>query len=432
MRRRLRQGLATRIVWLVGLLALAAPQDALGSPVDMFGFGARSGAMAGAVTSSAKGFSAVYHNPAALVLEEGPSFALGYQHALFFLDINGQKHEALGAPATIIGLSVPLPFGGWLEDRVAIGMGFVLPLTSVLIADIPRPDTPRFSVVENRAQTISLMAAVSVRIIDELTIGAGVIALSALSGAIDVAPRLSGSVGADVRDELIADFSAITGVMSQPVSWLSIGATFRDVSRADFVLPIEVDLGDSFNLPVPRLDVRGTAQYDPRQLSVGVSVMPTEPLTVSTDVVWKAWSAYENPIVYTAVPDRYPLQPSAKFEDTYSVRVGAEYVFALDDWTLSPRAGLAYEPTPAPEAVGLHNYLDSDRVISAMGLGVRWKMLTLDVAFQWQAMVDRRHDKDPVLIAEEQVAPAEENAGYPSIEHGGDLIFWQLELGAAF
>ncbi len=405
-------------------LGVLAPAPALASPVDLFGYGARGAAMAGAVGASARGHAAVYYNPAGLGFDDQRTFALGFQHASFDLTLNGEPRAARTAPAAVVGFGVPLPFGGFLERRLTLGLGFVLPQNSVLIADIARPGDPSFTLLESRAQSVSLQGALGARLTDWLSVGLGFLALSELDGFISVAPNDAGRLGSQVRSQLVASYSLVAGVEVRPSEALGLSLTWRDESRADFVYPMEADLGDDFPLPVPRLDIRGTAQYDPAQAALEVSARPAPWLLLGGGVTWKRWSAFDNPIVYTAVPEGYPPQPEPGFEDTWVARLGGEGTWQVGPVTLQPRAGLAFEPTPAPEQTGLHNQLDNDRLVTAAGLGVAWKDLRLDLALQWHALSERTSVKDDALVTD-----PEANPGYPSVTHDGSVLFFAVELG---
>jgi long-chain fatty acid transport protein len=407
-------------------LGLIGATTAHASPVDLFGFGARGGAMGGAVAAMPRGHEAVYYNPAALAFEERLSFALGFQRADFFLDINGQPTDTQEAPALTLGFGVPLPLKGWLERRLSLGLGFVLPQTAIIEADIPRPGAPGFTLLESRAQVVSVQGAFSVRCTDWLSLGIGTLGLAELRGDISVAPNEENSLGARVRDEVVTDFSLTAGVLLKPTEWISGAVTLREQSRADFTLPVQANLGEKFPLPVPTLDITGVAQFDPRQVAVELAFAPTANLKLGAGVTWKQWSDFSNPIVYTAVPDDYPAQPTPNFSDTWVPRVGAEWGLPLSsDLTVTPRAGFIYEPSPAPEQTGLQNYLDNDRLITTAGVGLTYDRVGLDLVGQWHALTERTSRKRP---QGEDGQDLSSNPGYPTIRHGGDALFWGVEL----
>ena len=122
--------------------------------------------MGGAVATTSEGFEAVYYNPAALTLARNLSVNVGMQGGHFDLDVNGTDWSLRDAPALTIGFGLPVPFGGWLKERLSLGFGFVIPQSAVLIADIPSPGEEAFTLLETRAQAVAIQAAIAMRISD--------------------------------------------------------------------------------------------------------------------------------------------------------------------------------------------------------------------------------------------------------------------------
>ena len=385
------------------------------SPADLFGTSARAAGLGGAVVSDARAHEAVHHNPAALGFASKLSFAAGFRNAHFNLGLDGVDASVSDAPALILGFGLPLPFGGWLKDRLALGFGFVMPTQSILVAKIPRPGTPRFALLDSRAQVASIQAALGVRITEGLSLGIGLTALGMLDGGVEVAPNADGNLGSTVKSELLASYAFHVGLLIRPMRTLAFGLTYRGAVAAEFKYPFLVDLGEGFPLPIPAMAIDGIAQYDPAQLALEVSLHPTRWLSLALGGTFKAWSGYANPLGYTAVPEDTPPQPAPGFHDTLDVRFGVEGHVHVGDWTLEPRLGLRYEPSPAPTAHASHAYLDNHRFVLALGFGTRWRFLRLDVAFQWQRALTRDFIR---------------TGTGDTISHGGDLFFWSLELGA--
>jgi hypothetical protein len=176
-------------------------------------------------------------------------------------------------------------------------------------------------------------------------------------------------------------------------------------------------------LPLPELTVAGVAQFDPEQVSFEASFRPVHWLLLAAGATWKRWSRFGNPIEYTAVPEGYPPQPVPDFDDTWTVRIGGEMELCAGPVHFEPRLGLSFEPTPTGEQKDFHNYLDNDRVITAVGLGVEWESIHLGLALQWQHLLDRRHDKSGYDGWQDMPGESE-------LKHGGDIVFWAIELGA--
>ena len=409
----------------LALIAVLLPVAAEASAPDVFGFGARGFTLGNTLTATAADFEAVYYNPAGLGFSKRPSVALGVQSGHFFLNIDGARTDTETAPAITVGLSVPLPLRGVLSERLVLGVGFVLPQTAVLVADLDRPGVPRYVRIGARPQTVSIMGAAAVRITDQLSVGAGFLALAELVGSIDVAPNASGEIGSTVVDDLLADYSMIVGVHYAPLDWLTLGLVYRGQSDADFNLPIETDLGEDFPLPVPTLDIRGTAQFDPAEVTLAAAARVAAGLTVSGAVTWERWSTYPNPLVFTAVPDDYPAQPPPDFSDVVTFAASAQWQRRLGAWRVIPRGGIRIEPSPVPEQSGFHNYLDSTRLALALGSGVERWGLRLDTGVQLSWMAPRSSDKT-------QLQPGLQNEVTDRIQHDGVFVAWSTELGARF
>jgi len=380
--------------------------------------------MGGAVVSNVDGYASVYYNPAALMSLGHSHFSVGYQRADYSLQLNSADYDVETASNLVLGFNFPIPLGGVLEERLAMGFGFVVPFSSIVEADLRAPEEPVFIVVETRPRVIGLHAALALRIIDELYIGGGVVALAELEGGIDIAPNATGQLGTVVRDELVADYAPILGVLVEPLDWLSVGVGYHGESDARFTFPITADLGEQFPIEVPLLDVAGIAQFDPLQVSGDVSVRPTDGLLLAAGVSWKQWSAFENPIERTTEPVP-ELDPPA-FVDVVVPRFGAEYEHNVGEVDLAYRLGGFFEASPVLEQNGNNNYLDSDRLGVGAGLGVVWRGLTFDAAFQYQHLFERTHVKAERFVRDP------ENAGLPEISNSGGMFVTVIEAGVAF
>lgn len=414
-----------RLFILFGLLTPSSPTFA--STVDLFGYGARGIALGGATATQARGHAAVYYNPAALTLAQTPSFAVGYQFANFSLEINESSHAVQDSPALVFGFGLPLPFGGSLRDRFSLGIGFVLPQGAILLARTPPPAHPSFPLLETRAQTLSAQLGLGVQIFDQFSIGVGAILLATLEGAIDAGPGPTGAVSAKVQDSLVAHFAPILGLLFTPTNQWSLAATWRGESLAEYSIPVTAELGSSIEIPIPTLQIEGVAQYDPQRASLEVSYTGFEHVLVAVGATLRMWSHFENPIEYPASPVDYPEQEAPAFHDTVTARIGVEYRVDWADWQFEPRVGYQFEPSPAPEQSGFHNYLSNHRHVFSVGFGVKHGDLTLDMAGQWHALVERTHVKE-----DSEEGPRTLNPGFPSITHGGNMAVFTTELGIAF
>lgn len=416
---------------LVAPLLVALAPAAHASSQDLYGYGVRGPAMAGANTALSRGWESIWYNPAGLAAEPLKTFAFGYQAGIPSLDADRSGADDLDtASGLLIGASLPLPLPAPVDDRIFLGMGLYVPDRVLLAANVPAPYVPRFAVLGSRANTMAVQLGGAVRITDWLAVGAAVRVLASLYGSIDVAPNVFGRLGSKVSDELLADYTLHAGVLLGPLEGVRVGVTYRGEQRADFSLPLSADLGKTFPIAVPDMAIEGTAQFDPQQVALGVSWDPATWLSAEVDVVWRQWSAYPTPVANTtpAVPE----QPPPGFVDTWSPRLGVEGRLALDSaWELALRGGYAFEPTAVPEQRGANNFLDNDRHAWSLGLGGRFALLDeaggedlvvrADLYVQHHVLVERtNHKKTPANAAER--AELEANPGWPDVTTSGSLL----------
>ena len=423
---------------MLASLLVMAPGLARASAQDLFGYGARGPAMGGAVVALTEGFESIYYNPAGLAAWDARSFAVGYQAAIPDLHASGpftpeQQQAITGKERSggiVIGASLPLPLPDPLEHWLYLGMGLYIPDQVLIAAHVPAPYQPTFAVLGNRPNTLAVQLGAAIRVTDWLSVGGGVRIIASLYGSISVAPNVFGNLGSKVSNELLAEYSALVGVTVGPLWGLKLAAAFRDEQRADFALPLTADLGKTFPIAVPDMNIEGTAQFDPRQVSVALSWDPLCWLSAEAGVLWKEWSAFPPPIANTT--PSVPAQPPPGFRDTWTTRAGVEARLALSqEWELAGRAGYFFEPTPVPEQRGAHNFLDNDRHVWSLGVGGRFHLpgdgeaeglsLRADLYVQHHILVERTHHKRAARSAME-ATELEANPGYPAVTTGGSLV----------
>lgn len=424
--------------WLVrlsaGLLVLISAAGAHASIQDVVGFGARGPAMGGVTMASTRDTEAIYYNLAALTRSPLMTVSFGYIYGDSRLRVRGAsltdpalRHsitDAAPVQGLQIGASLCLPLKGWWRERIALGLGLLMPGKVVVRARLPKPYTPQFPLLGNRGEIVGVQLGVAFRIGWGLSVGVGVNALAGLFGGIDVGENILGKLGSTVADELLTDFSLLAGILYQPNKQWSVGIVYRGLSAAEFSLPITVDLGGNFPFKIPTLDITGVAQFDPRQVGGSVAYRPLERLLVEVGVTWKQWSKFRQPIENTT-EGNLPL-PAPKFHDIVIPRIGVEGELVFGRHTLTLRGGYVFEKSPVPQQLNRSNFLDNDRHIVTFGLGYRYLRpkkldVRVDLFLQYHQLVSRTHTKDPG----DQFAAS--NLGFPSIGSSG----WFLAGGGS-
>jgi len=385
------------------------------SAPDLFGFGARTSAMGATGVAHVNGYESTYGNPAGLPNAHNKRLSVGYLFGTFDLGMSAnlrriREPRADNTNGLIIGANIPLNFKGWLRKKMWVGMGFYLPAGVVTRARVPLPGQPHFSVLESRTQVVGVMVAGAVEPYPGLRIGAGVLALAALTGTVWISADAAGSIGSVVEQQLIVDYAPIFGVMWTPewVKRLTVGLTYRGESIAAFDIVLKPDLGDALPLTIPKMTISGIAQFDPQQVALEVAYRPLAGMVVAAQVCWKDWSRYPQPT--QNVTDAAPDLPAPGFHDTFVGRVGLEQVFRVRRWRLAARGGYWFEPTPVKEQKGLTNLVDNHRHVFSLGLGASCHRglvvpFSVDLFFQYHYLMPRSHTKDQAVIADPMADP---------------------------
>lgn len=416
--------LATAVT--VAFVVLFVAPVAVASSQDLFGYGGRSVAMGGLGATFVDDYAAVHANPAGLSRARQRSLSLGYVGAVYALSIAYGAMQPEHVPierarATVIGLTLPLPFGGFLRDRIVLGLGFYTPTDVVVRGRIVRPETPQFLVLADRAQSVAVQLGLGISLPHGLRFGAGFAALAAISGSVVITSDASGRVGSRVDDQLVASYAPVLGA-SWDAGPLRLAVVYRGVLEGRFGVTIEArDLG----LPLPVFNIAGIAQYDPWQIATEMGYV-RGPWTVALGGTLKHWSDYPGPLEPTTINS--PRPPPVDFSDTIVVRVGVERRWDFDTSHVAVRGGYFFEPTPVPEARGIANYLDNDRHVATLGLSLGGRCLgtavTMETFFQAHWLPVRTNIKSSEVPAD--------HPGAPFIAHGGGLYFTGLIATVTF
>jgi long-chain fatty acid transport protein len=395
--------LATALAVLLDLLlaGLLVPRPAAASALDLFGFGARGPAMGDTGVAFADGFEAVYLNPANLALATRRRLTLGTQGGRFDLNADGASRPVDSLLGLTVGATLPIPLGGVMANRLALGLGFYLPAGIVNRGRVPPPGSVWMPLLESRTEVVGVQLAAAVRPLPFLTLGAGVLALAALEGRIVITADAAGRFGTRAEEELVTDYALICGATLLLPKGLRLGVAYRGESSSGFDMAIEPQLGSSLPLGVPVMIVAGISQFDPAQLATEVALTLPHQVLLSANLTFKRWSSYGAPTAN--VTEGSPPQPPPGFRDTFVPRLGIEVGFPLLAQLHGvARGGYFFEPTPIPEQRAETNMLDNHRHVLSLGVGLdigRPAFLHIDAFYQHHFLVPRTHTKDALPMA---------------------------------
>jgi hypothetical protein len=416
------------------------PQPALADPLDSFGFGARAGGMAGALTADASGEAAAAYNPAGVARSSDVEAAVGYGYGITRLTIDGRDAGVTTPRGTSLGLSIPFAVG---RTTIAFGIAMYIPDQFLVRVQAIPASEPRFVLLDNDVDRIVVSPVLAVRPLRWLSLGVGATLLADAAGNgvnFDVGVvggSKVGSAGLDVSLPIRA--APLAGVTVEPRTWLRFGLAYRGAIDLRVKLDIlsHVDIANGAVLGDVLISLRAVNLYTPQRLSLGFAVDVLPSLTLAADLAWVNWAGFEG-----GVPDLrtlialgvtpslvQALFPDERFRDVWVPRFGLEYRRAVASRvTLAGRIGYAYERSPVPDQVGLTSFADNDSHLVSVGAGVALERLTavlkkplrFDVAIGWRELVGRTTLKDPRVLP---------GSGFSS---GGRIVHLAATLEARF
>lgn len=391
----------------IALSSLLLPHEAYANSFDLYGAGSRSTAMGSAGSASGGGFSAVYHNPAAMLLADttvGMGLVSTFSNARVDLSARPQGFDVpdLGTSGPAIGFSDTLrerrgqelgsSYGMYLGatnslgfERLRLGVIAFIPIAgadeqvSVFNDERERFFSNRlsFELLGGRVQHQVVMFAGAYQVTDWLSVGLGASYMPAADTTnfvyVDNVADFS-VVDLDVGLKLASRFRPNAGVLITPAEGVNIGIAFRDVQYLRLTGENEIQVrglqGEDAYPFLQEFDL--TLQYSPRTLVSGFGwENPTWAL--AAELRYYDWSAYRN-----------NQSERAGFNDTFSPRLGLEFR-GIERAAL--RAGVEYEPSPVGDTSGRYNYVDNDRIVASIGSGHTFPLERSAIVLNWHAQL---------------------------------------------
>ncbi len=377
--------------WLLAVLVALAwvPARAEATSLELYGFGARSIAMAGAAEATEDDYFAAYTNPANLAFAQHIHFGFGADAIWNRFDIQrvagqSQYPSVLPADNYLAHIGISTPFGGILKDKMALGIAIHVPLggpTRLDAHDYRQPQLPLYDTLGDR---LALVAGLAYRPWPWLSLGVGAQVLTALNGQADIALSvLDHRITQKSMDvELATKAYAILGMTLQPNADWRISAVWRQSSQVSYAIPLAVNMQDVGNL---KFKIQGVGLWLPDTI-VLAAAHRIGAVNLTGGVAWLRFSAMPPlaPDVTLSIDDAALKQGSAtpdKVVDVHNVPVAMGAKDILEprlgvEWqvleSLVLRGGAQYRPTPLPRADGAANYLDAPA--TTLGLGAGWVM----------------------------------------------------------
>ena len=386
---------------------LCSSLTAHASIFDVYGFNARGIGLGGAVTALANDYTATYYNPAGISDKKMLLFGGGFMLSVPWLDVNRTRPICSDLPQTCrslypngfsdretvlpdsfsgFSLGWVFPFGGPLENKLAMALAVYIPTINVIRVEALDPQTPQFYMYQNLPDELVILGSLAYEPVRWMSLGLGFQVLANVRGSAGFAVDIMNNTFTkqDFRVEISPQAAAIVGLMFKPMDSLRIGLSYRQALGLEFSLPAKLEASSAILL---QLAVAGSVLYQPHQFNLGVAYTFTRPaITLSADLGYAMWSGAPDPSPDVTVDlggsllESFGLESaldigtdeSAKnleFQDTWTPRIGVEW--NLLDW-VQLRAGYYYRPTPAPRASGAVNYLDNSSHTLSVGAAIEF------------------------------------------------------------
>jgi hypothetical protein len=199
-----------------------------------------------------------------------------------------------------------------------------------------------------------------------------------------------------------ADYTTITGsagILMRPLRGLELGAAVHFPASCNAKGKAEISLGPGVARLDSALTVPVVAPLDPAVtlkhstpwmvrggVRYGFALGSSTRGDVEVDLVWENWSAAtEDVLQVQAEAMGQPMEPEIldwRYQDTLSARLGGELLFELShDTHVAARAGFFYETATNEVSDTTLAVISPPRMAPTVGLGLRWGMLALNIAY---------------------------------------------------
>jgi long-chain fatty acid transport protein len=351
---------------IAGGASSSAPAFASGFNIDEQD--ARATGRAGAVVASTNAPSSIYYNSAGIALTQGVGIDVGGSYvrptAGFTSAGSGEKTDAERDSFVL-----PQAFVSWrASELVALGIG--LHSSYGLALRWPETSPGRAQVREAELRTLFITPTFALnlhRYVPGLAIGAGV-------DLVPASVQLSRDIlfGVDTGSVTLGGDAfgagARVGISYRPEAApaLAFGLTYRSPVVLDFSGDADFDAPPEYRPSLPPDGGVTTEVTLPQTVQLGVQVSPVPELQIEIDGSWRGWSSYDQ--LDITLPDGTVESSPRDWENTFCVRLGAEYTF-VDRWSV--RVGAIWDQAPVPANRLDFQLPDADRFDLSAGFGAR-------------------------------------------------------------
>ncbi len=304
-----------------------------------------------------------------------------------------------------------------VADRVSVGGGVYSRFGLGTKYDENWPG--RYNSYSASIKSLSLNPNVAVKVLDQLSVGAGV---SAMWFDLDLKKKIDGMALAgsttpnnpaggalDIDQKLAGDswgYGWNLGLQATPTKWMQLGASYQSSVKQ------KVDGDIKFSKPAGSPAEFGPLFNDtgaegnvklPDMLFLGVNFIPVQQVDFGLGAIYTRWSTYDA----LNVDFDQPIAPGIagvnipkNYDNVWRYIADMEY-HLTSDWDL--RLGYFYDQSPVSDAHVDYLLPDNDRNFFNVGMGWHKNRWAVDFSYTYLVIMDRNYDarvKDGVLESE--------------------------------
>lgn len=390
----------------------------------MYGTTREDAARAGTGTGWTDPLSAAYRNPAFLVTNH-TEISLGGMMVVDSSKVNSNRRTAYSSIEELAFAS-PLPIFG-LKNRLFIGLALQTPGTKVYSINAMPVTQPQFLFLRPSVRRLDLAVSMAVRILDNLSIGAGFTVLPQVDGKVTVDFTTSGQASATQVDVRLR-FAPVVGIAYQPTKFLSLGLAYRGGNRTPLSIPVTVRVSDQ----IPDIFARIDAQelYAPHVISAGAAFHFGK-VRLAADLNYLLYSSLAQPSPNVFLMDssgkvtKASVTPSPMPRNVFNPSVAFTY---MPTNYVSLTTGYSFMPSVLDEQTGRTNLLDCPKHTITIGAGLDlYKLAHLPMGVDFSTSFTVYAGQ---IDAKAKLMP--QNPGYPSISYNGFSATVGLSLWVRF
>ena len=350
--------------------------------------GAKGMAQAGAFAARATDGSAIFWNPAGLGFQNHASAYAGVTLIMPKTSFYGPLQNNSGAENKM-NSQVFNPINGYVVYPIVDGLtaGFGVNNPYGLGTQWPDDWVGRFITVKIDLKTFFYSPTLSYRIMDNLSVGAG---LNYATGTVTLSRKVAiASVATPAEPMVNLDLKGTgigwtAGVMYKPTSDLSVGLSYRSAVKIDATG--SADFSPNYAvLAFPVGDAAASLEL-PATGFAGIAYKVSDKLTLEADYQFVGWSSYKELKVDFKANNTSSAAPK-NYNDTYIARLGGEY----DLGCLKLRGGLYFDHSPVATEHLEPLLPDADRIGYNVGFGYALtKNLSVDMSYLFIKFFDRK------------------------------------------